>query len=71
LILALAWADKCVMHEPTSARNEIKFMTSINLLHVLVPGCHPQGVFWVKGIGPNALIWVCIALIGVTKILEF
>ena len=25
-------------------------MTSMNLLHVLCLGCHPQGVFWNKGI---------------------
>jgi hypothetical protein len=25
-------------------------MTSINLLHVLAPGCHHQGIFPIKGI---------------------
>jgi hypothetical protein len=24
-------------------------MTNINLLHVSAPGCHPQGVFQMKG----------------------
>jgi len=25
-------------------------MTSINLLRVSTPGCHSQGMFWMKGI---------------------
>jgi len=25
-------------------------MTDINILHALAPGCHPQGVFQIKGI---------------------
>jgi hypothetical protein len=25
-------------------------MTNINLLHVLAPGCHPQGAFQITGI---------------------
>jgi len=28
-------------------------MTSINLLHILVPGCHPQGAFQSKGMQPQ------------------
>jgi hypothetical protein len=34
----VAQVDKCVMHQATSAINEIKLMTNINLPHVLVPG---------------------------------
>lgn len=67
----VARTDKCVMHQPTNARIKIKFMTSINILHVLVPGCHPQRVFQMKGIKPNAPIRVSIAIIGMIKILEF
>jgi hypothetical protein len=29
---------------PTTALNEIPFMTSIKLQHVLAMGCHPQGI---------------------------
>jgi hypothetical protein len=38
------------MYQPTSALNEICFVTSINLLHVSAPGCHLQGIFRIKGI---------------------
>jgi hypothetical protein len=38
------------VHRPTTVLNKIKFMTSINLLQVSAPGCHPQGVFQIKGI---------------------
>jgi len=34
----------------SSTFNQIQFMTSIKLLHVSAPGCHPQGVFLNKGI---------------------
>ena len=37
----------------TSTENvliKIQLMTNINLLHVSEPGCHPQGVFKIKGI---------------------
>jgi hypothetical protein len=35
-------ANKC--------NNKIKLMTSINRLHVSAQGCHPEGLFLVKGI---------------------
>ena len=38
------------MHQPTNALNNLQFMTYINRLHVLAPGCHPPGVFQIKGI---------------------
>jgi len=51
-------------------------MTSINLLHVLAPGCHSQGVFQIKGMQvqhaklgtashavPSVVCWACIPLI--------
>ena len=51
-------------------------MTSINLLHILAPGCHSQGVFQIKGIQvqhaklgiashavPSVVCWACIPLI--------
>ena len=55
----------------SNARNKIKLMTSMYLRHVLAAGCHPQGDFQMKGIKPNALIRVCIAVIGMIEILEF
>jgi len=33
-------------------------MTSINLLHVLAPDCHPQAVFQVKGIQAQHANWI-------------
>jgi len=53
-----------LLHQPTNALSKIQVMTIINLLHVSVPGCHPQGVFRSKEYKPNTLIWVCIFLIG-------
>jgi len=32
------------------ALSKIQFMTSIKLLHVSAPECHPQGVYWDKQI---------------------
>jgi hypothetical protein len=32
-------------HQPTYALNKIQFVTTIKLLHVSAPGCHPQGVY--------------------------
>lgn len=41
-----------ILNEP----HEIQFMTSTEILHVLAPGCHPQGIFLVtKGCKPNTL----------------
>ena len=40
----------CVFLQSTNVLDKIQFMTSIKLLHVLAPGCHPQGVFYNKGI---------------------
>jgi len=34
-----------IIHAPKYALNKIQFITSIKLLHVSVPGCHPQGFF--------------------------
>jgi len=39
---------KQAIHQPTDARNKIRFMTNVELLHVPAPGCHPSGVFWNK-----------------------
>jgi hypothetical protein len=36
--------------QPTHALNKIPFMTSIKLLHVSAPGCHPQEVIQNKEI---------------------
>jgi len=35
--------DIIIAREPTNALNKIQIMTSINLLQVSAPGCHPQG----------------------------
>jgi hypothetical protein len=32
-----------------NAINKIQFMTRIKILHVSALGCHPQGVFKIKG----------------------
>ena len=37
-------------HQPTNAPNKIQSITSIKLLHVSAPRCHPQGVFYNEGI---------------------
>jgi len=36
------------LHQPTDALNKTQFMTSIELLHVSAPECHPQEVFYNK-----------------------
>ena len=33
-----------LIHQPRNALNKIQFMTSIKLLHVSAPGCHPQEI---------------------------
>jgi len=43
----------------------------LNLLHILAQGWHHQGVFSIKGTSSNMLIWVCITLIVMIKILKF
>jgi len=34
-----------LVYQPTKALNKIQYVTSIKLLHVSTPECHPQGVF--------------------------
>jgi hypothetical protein len=45
----------CILHQPISALNNIKFMTSIKLLHVSAPGCHLKGVYYNVGILNSSL----------------
>jgi hypothetical protein len=33
-----------LIHQPTNALNKIQFIMSIKLLHILAPGCLPQGI---------------------------
>ena len=76
LIIPLIFLQSVNHHQPTNAFNKIQFMTSIYLLHVLAPGCQPQGVFQIKGIQaqhaklgtashavPSLVCWACIPLI--------
>jgi hypothetical protein len=37
-------------HQPKNVLIKIKLMRNINLIRVPEPGCHPQGVFQIKGI---------------------
>jgi len=37
-------------HQPKHVLNKIQFMADISLLLVSAPGCHPQGLFQIKGI---------------------
>jgi len=39
-----------LIHQPTYELYKLQFMTNINLLHVLAPMCHPQGVFQITEI---------------------
>jgi len=38
------------IHQPANAFNDIRFKTSMNLLHVSARGCHPLDIFQIKGI---------------------
>jgi len=50
LLIPLIVLQSINIHQPINAFNKIRFMTSINLLHILAPGCHSQGVVQIKGI---------------------
>jgi len=38
------------MHQPTTSRNEISFITNINILNISALESHPHGFFQIKGI---------------------
>jgi hypothetical protein len=50
LSICTCWFQTCfynwlLVPEPTNSLHKIQCMTSIKLLHVTAPGCHPQAVF--------------------------
>jgi len=59
------------LYQPTNALSKIQFVTSIKLLHVSAPECHPQGFYLKKKSKSSTQISLLIPLAGIIKILKF
>jgi hypothetical protein len=56
------------VHKRTSELHKVQFTININLIRVSAPDCHTQRILQIKG---TTLIYVCIAITAMIKVLRF